>query len=97
MKPFSTPRKILKTCFRLARLVVTFSSCHTIEVHTTNVCLFSIAELPDSFSALHIDRNIFILDSSIREQPLRCEREISSRWKVSRTFVLHCRVVFLMP
>jgi len=84
MRSFSTPRKVLKTCFRLARLLVTFSSRHTIEVHTTNVCLFSIAELPDSFSALHIDGNIFLLDPSIKEQPLRCEREISSKWKVRR-------------
>jgi len=58
-------------------------------VHTTNVCLFTIAKLPD-YSALHIDGDIFILDSSIREQPLRCEREISSKWKVRQIFVLHC-------
>lgn len=94
MRSFSPPQ-VLKTCFRLARLVVTFSSCHTIKVHTANVCLFSIAELPDSFSALDINGNIFILDSSIKEQPLRYERETSSKWKVRRTFVSHYRVVSL--
>ena len=88
MKSSSIPWKVLRTCARLARLAVTFSSCYAIEVHTTNVCVFSIAKLHGSFSVLHIDRDDFVLDSSTREQPIRCERDASSKWKVCRIVAL---------